>query len=199
MNHLAHCFLSFGDEDLLVGNFIGDFVKGKTWQSYPEGVQRGILLHRSIDSFTDNHAMTGRIKERIRPFARRYAGPVADVLCDHLLVLNWGLYTDEPFEDFAQKTYGSLARRAAGMPLILQERLPRMLAAGFLHGYTTQRGMRFVLERFSRRLPADLDMGGLADCFFEHLGLFSEDFRAFFPELIFEVREIQNTWQKPDL
>ena len=24
MNHIAHCFLSFGDEDLLLGNFIGD-------------------------------------------------------------------------------------------------------------------------------------------------------------------------------
>ena len=54
MNHLAHCFLSFGDEDILLGNFLGDFVKGHDWEKYPRGIQRGILLHRAIDSFTDN-------------------------------------------------------------------------------------------------------------------------------------------------
>ena len=55
MNHVAHCFLSYPDAELLFGNFIGDYVKGRTWQDYPEGVQRGILLHRAIDVFTDTH------------------------------------------------------------------------------------------------------------------------------------------------
>ena len=73
MNHLAHCFLSFGDEDVLLGNFIGDFVKGHDWQHYPELVQRGILLHRAIDSYTDNHPIADRSVARIRPYARRYS------------------------------------------------------------------------------------------------------------------------------
>ena len=41
-----------------------------------------------------------------------------------------------------------------------------------------------MVERFSRRLPAELDMAGLMPYFFENLELFSEDFRGFFPDLL---------------
>lgn len=187
MNHLAHCFLSFDNEDLLVGNFIGDFVKGSAWKNYPAGVQRGILLHRAIDSFTDNHEMTQRSKERIRPFAGRYAAPVVDVLYDHLLAIHWEKYTDEPFDVFTEKVYARLEKRAAEMPEELQERLPRMLTGKFLHGYQTREGMEWVLNRFSRRMVGGMDAAGLSDFFFSEIEVFSEDFNGFFPELIAEA------------
>jgi len=183
MNHLAHCFLSFDNEDLLVGNFIGDFVKGSAWKSYPEGVQQGILLHRTIDSFTDNHPLERRSKERIRSFAGRYAGPVVDVLYDHLLALHWAKYADEAFDFFCKKVYARLGERAAEMPLVLQERLPRMLAGRFLHGYQSREGMEWVLHRFSRRMAGGMDAAGLAKFFFAEIEAFSEDFNGFFPEL----------------
>jgi len=184
MNHLAHCFLSFDNEDLLVGNFIGDYVKGSTWKNYPEGVQKGILLHRAIDSFTDNHAMTHRSKERIRPFTGRYAGPVMDVLYDHLLAIHWPKYADEPFDVFTEKVYARLEKRATDMPQELQERLPRMLTGKFLHGYQTREGLEWVLNRFSRRMVGGMDAAGLSDFFFSEIEVFSDDFNGFFPELI---------------
>jgi acyl carrier protein phosphodiesterase len=183
MNHLAHCFLSFDNEDLLVGNFIGDYVKGSAWKSYPEGVQKGILLHRTIDSFTDNHPFAQRSKERIRPFAGRYAGPLVDVLYDHLLAIHWEKYAAEPFNVFAKKTYAQLEKRAAEMPPALQEMLPKMLAGRFLHGYQTREGLEWVLHRFSRRMVGGMDALGLANFFFENIGAFSEDFDGFFPDL----------------
>ncbi|MBP6827851.1 MAG: hypothetical protein KA165_14915 [Saprospiraceae bacterium] len=100
MNHLAHCFLSFNDEDLLLGNFIGDFVKGNDWKKYPEKVQQGILLHRTIDSYTDNHPMTDRSVTRVRPYAGRYSPPFTDILYDHLLAIHWEKYMDEAFDVF---------------------------------------------------------------------------------------------------
>ena len=184
MNHLAHCFLSFNDEDLLLGNFIGDFVKGNDWQKYPEKVQKGILLHRTIDSYTDNHPMTDRSVARIRPYAGRYAPPFTDILYDHLLALHWEKYTDTTFDVFAEKTYRQLEKRGAEMPLILQERLPKMLAGQFLHGYTLREGVEWVLERFSKRLAGNFAAGALSNFFFEELEAFSEDFNAFFPDLL---------------
>lgn len=184
MNHLAHCFLSFGDEDLLLGNFIGDFVKGHDWQAYPPAVQQGILLHRTIDSYTDNHAMTDRSVARIRPYAGRYSPPFTDILYDYLLALNWDKYTDEPFEDFAAKTYRQLENRRSEMPLILQERLPKMTAGKFLHGYTRRDGLEWVLDRFSLRLAGNFDAKALGNFFFEEIEAFSEDFNAFFPDLV---------------
>lgn len=184
MNHLAHCFLSLDNEDVLVGNFIGDFVKGQDWKNYPEGVQKGILLHRTIDSFTDNHAMTDRSVARIRPFAGRYAPPFVDILYDHLLAIHWEKYSREPFEVFAEKTYVRLEKRGDDMPEVLRERLPKMLAGKFLHGYTRRDGLDWVLGRFSLRLAGNFDAGALSNYFFEEIDQFSADFNAFFPDLL---------------
>lgn len=195
MNHLAHCFLSFGDESLLLGNFIGDFVKGNDWQNYPPAVQQGILLHRTIDSYTDNHPMTDRSVGRIRPFGGRYSPPFIDILYDHLLAIHWKKYTDEPFDDFAEKTYRQLENRAVEMPAILQERLPKMIAGRFLHGYTRREGLEWVLDRFSLRLAGTFDARALSQFFFEELDSFSEDFNAFFPDLLGVSKEKVNPLQ----
>jgi acyl carrier protein phosphodiesterase len=188
MNHLAHCFLSFGDEDALLGNFIGDFVKGRDWQHYPTPVQRGILLHRAIDSYTDNHPMTDRSVDRVRPFAGRWSPPFVDILYDHLLAIFWEKYAAEPFAAFAEKTYRQLENRAAEMPPALQERLPKMLAGQFLHGYTRREGLEWVLDRFSRRLPGEFDAAALSKFFFDKIEDFSADFNAFFPDLLSKSR-----------
>ena len=191
MNHLAHCFLSFDDEDVLVGNISGDFVKGNDWQQYPIRVQKGILLHRMIDSFTDNHPMTDRSVARIRPFAGRYAPPFVDILYDHLLALHWHRYSSEPFESFVEKTYSRLERRISDMPEVLRERMPRMLAGKFLHGYAQREGLEWVLGKFSQRLPGDFDASALAACFFAEIDHFSEDFNAFFPDLQAKTNEMK--------
>lgn len=184
MNHLAHCLLSFNDEDLLLGNFIGDYVKGSDWKNYPAGVQKGILLHRAIDSFTDNHALTDRSVTRLRRFAGRFTPPVIDVLYDHVLAIYWNRYSDLSLSTFSRSTYRQLEKRAAEMPDMLRERLPRMLAADFLNGYATREGMAFVLDRFSRRLPAIFDPQATLAFFFEEFDAFSEDFNGFFPDML---------------
>ncbi|MEO6758520.1 MAG: ACP phosphodiesterase [Saprospiraceae bacterium] len=189
MNHLAHCFLSFGDEDLLIGNFSGDFVKGKAWMEYPARIQQGILLHRTIDNFTDHHDRMKVNIQRIRPFAGRYSGPVHDVLADHLLARHWDLHAVEPFDLFAEKTYRSLEKGLAAFPPVLQERIPRMVAGRFLHGYQTREGLEWALDRFSYRLPPDFDPKGLSAYFFENIEEFSAEFDAFFPELVAHARD----------
>lgn len=189
MNHLAHCFLSFGDEDLLLGNFIGDFVKGSAWKNYTESVQHGILLHRTIDAFTDNHPAAGQSKERIRSFTGRYAGAVTDVLYDYLLAMHWNKYAPQPFEVFAEKTYQQLKNRVEEMPAELGGQLPRMLAGRFLHGYTHREGLAWVLGRFSRRMVGGMDSAALEKFFFEEIEAFSTDFQVFFPDLVKTARQ----------
>ena len=46
MNYLAHAYLSFDDAEILTGNIISDFVKGKKKFDYPSRIQAGIKLHR---------------------------------------------------------------------------------------------------------------------------------------------------------
>src|SRR5215469_17022272 len=88
MNYLAHAYLSFDQPEIVVGNMISDFVKGKKRFEFPEQIQKGIMLHRSIDAFTDEHAATKKAKEVFKPVVGLYAGAFIDIVYDHFLALD---------------------------------------------------------------------------------------------------------------
>jgi len=188
MNHTAHCLLSYPDTDVLIGNFIGDYVKGRSWEQYQREVQRGILLHRTIDAFTDNHAAVRESVARIRPYAKRYAAPVVDILYDHLLCRHWEKYAPIQFEEFAEWAYQGLDNHFERMPASLQRRWPQMRDGRFLDGYRSRSGLEWVLSMFGRRLPEGLPLNTLIPFFFNEIDAFSENFDQFFPELQEEVR-----------
>src|SRR5215471_3876269 len=79
MNFLAHLYLSGNNAPVMLGNFIGDFVKGRQALSQlsPE-VARGVELHRAIDTFTDSQPLVAQSKNRLRPKYRHYAGVIVD-------------------------------------------------------------------------------------------------------------------------
>lgn len=183
MNHTAHCLLSYPDTDVLIGNFIGDYIKGRSWEIYTPGVQHGILLHRNIDSFTDNHPAVRASVARIRPFAGRYSPPVVDILYDYLLCLHWDHLVPMPFDKFADWAYRGLNQNRDLMPPPLLKRWPDMLAGHFLDGYRTRDGLEWVLSMFARRLPVGLNLGPLLPYFFAEIATFSSDFLIFFPDI----------------
>ncbi|MCS7037775.1 MAG: ACP phosphodiesterase [Saprospiraceae bacterium] len=190
MNHVAHCLLSYPDEELLIGNFIGDFVKGSAWQVYPDGVQKGIWLHRFIDAYAEEHPAMRNSVQRIRPFAGRFAAPAMDIVCDYLLCGRWEHWVLEPdFERFTQWAYAGLNTHRAHMPERLRSRWPDMLRARFLHLYPKREGIAWALERFALRLPLPLDGQGLLQHIEEEKAVFEADFEIFFADLRNSVSE----------
>ena len=83
MNFLAHIYLSGEDTPLMIGNFIGDFVKGNEYKNFPADIQNGVLLHREIDSYTDSHEIVLESKKRLREKYRHYSGVITDIFYDH--------------------------------------------------------------------------------------------------------------------
>ncbi|HWA32994.1 MAG TPA: hypothetical protein VG737_02640, partial [Cyclobacteriaceae bacterium] len=68
MNFLAHLYLSGDDADVMTGNFIGDFVRGRHLaEQFGKKIALGIDLHRAIDEFTDHHDVVRQSKTRLRP------------------------------------------------------------------------------------------------------------------------------------
>src|SRR5690349_12341831 len=100
MNFLAHIFLSGDDPEIMVGNFIGDFVKGRNLDDrFSSGIVKGIELHRAIDEYTDSHPVVAQSKNRLRPKYRHYAPVIVDVFYDHFLAKNWKNYHPTSLED----------------------------------------------------------------------------------------------------
>ena len=189
MNYLAHLFLSCQEDDLLIGNFIADSIRNKEMASYTPTIQKGILLHRQIDTYTDTHPAVRKSTHRLHPTHGKYAPVVVDILFDYVLSHNWDKYSSEPLTLFSKRVYWLLEQRSSDLPLKLQKRLASMIRHDWLMNYGKEEGLRYVFERMEERakFPAHFDKA--VDNLLKDYDLFEEDFNAFFPEVIVFVNE----------
>ncbi|HEY6872477.1 MAG TPA: ACP phosphodiesterase [Geobacteraceae bacterium] len=151
MNFLAHLYLSGDVPELLVGNLMGDFVKGRLAGRFPPGIRAGLELHRGIDSFAHNNEIFMASKRRIDPSFRHYRGVLVDLFYDHFLALDWDDYRDEPLPHFLERAERILKEHREVLP----ERLLRILPALFgdwLPSYRRIDGIGEVLGRMSGRI-----------------------------------------------
>ena len=184
MNFLAHGYLSGDSDPVLVGNFIGDFVKGKQFDNFSPEIARGIILHRKIDEYTDSHPVATRSRDRIRKKYRHYTGVIIDVFYDHLLAVNWKCYHDQPLETFCKHVYEVIYRHYETLPVRAQQMIPWMVKNNWLLNYATFEGIDRSLKGLSRRTAFESGMENAIIDLKEHLDHFADDFAEFFPDLI---------------
>lgn len=151
MNFLAHLFLSGNNDEIKVGNFIGDFVKGRKYENYPEGIKKGILLHRYIDSFIDQHPIARQSAKRMKPLYNRYSGIVIDIFYDHFLAKNFNNYCPTNLSDYAQNSYKILSAHKNYLPQTVRFILPRMSRQKRLESYADIDGIKRALNILSNR------------------------------------------------
>ncbi len=135
MNFLAHLYLSHGINQLMIGNFIGDYVKGKKYESFSPEIQKGILLHRKIDAYTDSHPIVKKSTMRFKPCYNRYASVVVDVIYDHYLAKYWTNYSDEPLSNYVDKVHSYLIRHYFTLPNRVKGFLPFLIKSRRLENY----------------------------------------------------------------
>ena len=192
MNYLAHLFLSCSHEDHLIGNFIADSInRNEEYQPKPE-IQEGIILHKHIDNFTDNHPLVRSSRERLYHAHSKYAPVVVDVWYDYLLAKNWSTYSKEPLEKFAERMYDILYRRLDDLPQKLQLSLPYMVQDNFLMKYSSIYGMTHIFSRLRKRLSRPEWLNNVVRTFLKVEDGMEQDFLGFFPELQEHVYEHHN-------
>ncbi|HEY2727831.1 MAG TPA: DUF479 domain-containing protein, partial [Parafilimonas sp.] len=116
MNYLAHAYLSFNEPEVLVGNMISDFIKGKKQFDFTGNIHKGIMLHRKIDAFTDEHETTKQAKLFFKPAVGLYAGAFVDVVYDHVLACDNNEFKDEGLLNFSLSVYKTLSEYANVLP-----------------------------------------------------------------------------------
>lgn len=184
MNYLAHAFLSFNNDDILTGNMISDFVKGKTKFDYPSQIQKGIYLHRQIDSFTDSHAVTAKAKEFFRPQYRLYSGAFIDIVYDHFLALDTKQFEEYGgLENFTQITYQRLDKKTFFFPLLFQKMFPYMQSQNWLYNYRLKDGMRKSFGGLVHRAAYLYESDIAFKIFNDHYKELEDCYIDFFPEL----------------
>jgi acyl carrier protein phosphodiesterase len=189
LNFLAHTYLSGSNEEIIVGNFMGDYVKGRNYLLFPEEVKKGILIHRDIDSFTDMHLITRRSKQRVAARYHKYAGIIIDIFYDHFLASLWDEYSDLSLQDFVSRTYDLLKRNYKVLPESIKRWFPTFLENNWMMTYRTVDGIELVLERMSANTSLPNHAGYAVDVLKEQYSVFEEDFREFFPLIVAFLEE----------
>lgn len=183
MNFLAHIFLSGSNKEIVIGNFIADPVKGKKYLNFPPGIQKGILLHRAIDSYTDTHTVVRKSTARLYKNYSHYSPVIVDIFYDHFLAANWGDYSSTSLEIFIADFYVLLKDNYAILPKPIQKLLPYMIEQNWLLSYASLEGIKQILYQMNMRTKGRSKMDLAIKDLKENYSLFEEDFRVFFPDL----------------
>jgi acyl carrier protein phosphodiesterase len=183
MNFLAHIFLSGDDELLKIGNFMADGIRGKQYEHFPLSIQKGIRLHRFIDTYTDAHPVFRKSTQRLHSKYHHYAGVIVDLFYDHFLAKNWSTYSDENLEEYTETFYQSLrdnydilSERTKGM-------MPYLIEHNWLLSYQTVEGIGRILSQMDNRTKNASKMRFSSNELVEFYPEFEEEFTIFFQDL----------------
>lgn len=180
MNFLFHMLLSGADDQILIGNFMGDFVKGPLADRFPERIRQGVTLHRRIDSFASRAELFQCSRRRLDPHYGLYRGVLVDLFYDHFLVREWSNWSDEPFELYLARTGSIIERQRAELPERMQPLVPTIFEE-LLPSYGEVSGIGKALERMSRRVTRSNPLAGGEIELLRHYGDLQADFRGFMP------------------
>ncbi len=183
MNYLAHAYLSFNHPEILLGNLISDFVKGKKKFDYPLGIQNGISLHRSIDAYTDSHPATKEAKQVFRNAYRLYSGALVDIAYDHFLANDINEFSESSLLEFSNKVYATIEENISLVPDPFARMFSFMKKQNWLFHYRTIPGIEKGFGGLVRR-AAYINESETASRLFEtHYQLLSDCYRQFWKDV----------------
>ncbi len=200
MNFLAHIYLSGTNEKLMVGNFIGDYVKGNKYENYAAPIKDGILLHRQIDYFTDTHAKFREGKKLLVDDFGLYSGIIMDLFYDYFLAKNWNNYSELTLREFAKRSHAVLLSNFLHLPSRVQAFLPFLIQNKRLESYARKNGIQKSLETMSRYTSLPDKAETAINILKQNFDYFENNFTSFMADIIdFVETNYVVTIKKPDL
>ncbi|MBM4202728.1 MAG: DUF479 domain-containing protein [Gammaproteobacteria bacterium] len=203
MNFLAHCLLAaraadYHDDELVAGGILGDFWKGAVPDYWTPGLQTGVRLHRRIDAVSNRHAQIRQSCARFPASIRRYAPILVDIHADLVLANRWSAHCSAPLQRFADACYSSITTLHVVPGGVSEDTLRftgYLQERNLLNLYGTWEGVELCIRSVARRLN-DMSFSAAAFETCQELNAsLSEDFDAFFPDLLTEAREFVSAEQ----
>ena len=182
MNFLAHSYLSFSEEQL-IGNMIADFVKNRDVARLPESIQKGIKLHRAIDTFTDAHPLIHEAKAPFRPLVRLYSGAFVDVAFDYFLANDTTENSQREWQEHSQRVYAVLRRYEEFLPEVFKKVLDKMQQDDWLYNYRNEWGIEYSFRNVVNKAQFLDKTTNVFPAFLANKDFLREKYEIFFPEI----------------
>jgi len=187
MNYLVHFFLAGDDDELRLGNLLGDYVKGRVARFDHPGItdrlRTGIQMHRTIDAFSDSHPAVQRSKRILSADYGRLSGVIVDIFYDHVLARRWTEHDPRPLPEYTQDIYRALTSNLHRLPPPVHPLIEHMSRGDWLRGYASLHGIERALQGMARRRPVAAQIGTAGRLLADQFDQFSADFDEFLPEL----------------
>jgi len=184
MNFLAHIYLSGNNERIKIGNFMGDGIRGKDYENFHLDIKIGVLLHREIDTFTDNHPIFRKSKRRFSAKYNHFSGIITDMIYDHFLAKNWADYSSIPLDIFSNDFYKILQNHYDELNDKTKYLLPYMTDRNWLYNYQFLDDLQIILGQMDKRIQFESNMKESIIELKNDYSLFEGEFTLFFNELI---------------
>ena len=183
MNYLAHLVLSGKNEDVIFGNFIADAVKGKSYLSWSKNIQKGILLHRFIDHYTDTnpHYLAG--KRRFYEKCPKMGGVINDILYDYLLWQYELKYKNIQLDKEIIGFYRTLDGFQNKMPEKILYIYQYMKKDDWLTNYQYKHGIKKALHGIGKRIKYSDNLESCFDILESSIFDFEKEFEMFYNEI----------------
>ncbi len=162
---------------------MADSIKGKKYQKYPRNIQKGIILHRAIDFYTDTHPVFRESTHRLFSEYSHYSGVIVDIFYDHFLASNWTKYSPVPLKDFTLNFYDLLKENFAILPTKVKSFLPYMIEDNWLLSYAEIDGIEKVLSGMNRRTGRKSNMNLAVKELKQYYPEFEKEFKIFFDDV----------------
>jgi acyl carrier protein phosphodiesterase len=189
MNYLGHLYVAGDDPELRLGGLLGDFVRGRDLSAYPDGIARGITLHRTVDAFTDRHPAFRSACELLPKEYRLFSGILVDVYFGHLLARDWQRHHSVQLADYAADVYGLWRPEPEWLPASASRAFTAMAAGDWLTSYATITGTEAALTRLDRRLARRLRLVDALPALEAASGQLEAHFRQYLPDVIAIARQ----------
>lgn len=186
MNYLGHLALSGENEDVLFGNFIADAVKGNSYHNFNNSIQKGILLHRFIDHFTDSHPVYLKGKRRMYSDLPKVSGILLDILYDHILLIKWKDYFVKEPSEFIDSCYEILDAKIDLMPEKISYMFYYMKKDNWLLNYQFEWGLYKSISGIEKRITPSIDLEAFKTILNENKTAYFSEFDEFFKDILNE-------------
>lgn len=183
MNYLAHIFLSGKSPGVQLGGFIADFVKGNRLHRFPDPIRRGIVLHRQIDTFTDNHEHFRSLVLLLRPAFGKYSGIIADMYFDHFLAMHFSRFSNMSLRIFAWRFYFHAILHYYHLPARVKRFIFHFAGTNRLMKYRSIEGLHDSLTIMSNYKSSALNPEKIICFLEENYPAIEQQFLLYFPEV----------------
>jgi len=190
LNYLAHSFLAFSDGQI-TGQFLEDYIRNSERFSFPKEIQKGISLHRAVDTFTDTHPEISEAKKIFSPLVRLYSGAFVDVAMDYFLANDEKIFPGLTLKEHSKKIYSVLKQNLNFFPESFHQKLQRMENDDWLYNYRENWGIDFSMQNVlnkAKYLEKDIPVFHF---FLENKEKLQNHYDHFFPDLLNFTKNVE--------